>query len=86
MKSKSKFRFLASLILASAFGVFLGISPLTSFGEEAPEMGMMDVNYCLHNVSGDDGLANFCQIDRCAPVTGQGTVVGPCGSGSGMGE
>lgn len=49
MKSKSKFRFLASLILASAFGVFLGISPLTSFGEEAPEMGIMDVNYFQHN-------------------------------------
>lgn len=80
MKEKSKFSFAAKLILAAVFGVLLGFSPLTSFGDEVPETEMMDVNYCHHNVGGDEGISTFCQIDRCAILTGQGSSVGPCGS------
>lgn len=85
MKEKSKIGFAVKLMLAAVFGVFLGISPLTSFGDEVPETEMMDVNYCHHNVMGNEGLTNFCQVDRCALLTGQGSSVGPCGTSPGMG-
>lgn len=85
MNEKSKIGFAAKVILAAGFGVLVGVSPLTSFGDEVPEIGMMDVNYCHHNVGGNEGLTNFCQIDRCAILTGQGSSVGPCGSSPGMG-
>ncbi|GEM_PF-1190962 len=86
MNEKSKIGFAVKLILAAAFGVFLGISPLTSFGDEVPETEMMDVKYCHHNVGGSgDGLSTFCQVDRCAVVSGTGSSVGPCGTSPSMG-
>lgn len=81
MKEKSKIEFAVKLMLAAAFGVFLGISPLTSFGDEIPETEMMGFSYCHHNVGGSgEGLSTFCQIDRCAVVSGTGSSVGLCGS------
>ncbi|MDG1276031.1 MAG: hypothetical protein P8O16_02040 [Algoriphagus sp.] len=85
MNGKSKIGFAAKVMLAAGFGVLLGVSPLTSFGDGVPETGMMDVNYCHHNVGGDNGLTNFCQVDHCAILTGQGSSVGPCGTSPGMG-
>lgn len=82
---KSKVNLIASFVLASAFGVFLGISPLTSFAEENSSSELWDIAYCLHNVNGDSGLANFCDVSRCAMVTGQGSIHGACGTSGGGG-
>lgn len=36
--------------------------------------------YCAHNVIGDQGVTNFCDIDRCAVLTGQGSSLNLCGT------
>lgn len=82
---KSKTHFIASLVLASAFGVFLGISPLTSFAEKNSNAELMNISYCLHNVNGNSGIANFCSGNRCAVHTGQGSEHGACGTSGGGG-
>jgi hypothetical protein len=80
MKEKSKIEFAVKLMLAAAFGVFLEISPLTSFGDEVPEVEIISASWCQHNINGDSGLATFCQLTYCAHAAGGGSVVGPCGS------
>jgi len=80
MRKKSNFRYLASLVFASAFGVFLGITPLTSFGSEGASSGMMDVQYCNHNIDGNNTLSTFCKLTGCTHATGVGSNIGLCGS------
>jgi hypothetical protein len=80
---KQNIGFILSLAFAMAFGITLGMSPLATFAEESMEFKSLDVAYCQHNVIGDNGIANFCAGTRCAMHTGQGSVVGPCGTSGG---
>lgn len=88
MKLSNKFGLTAKLVLAVILGVFLGISPLTSFGEASESTALLGLQYCSHTIAGDSGLSTFCQLDRCAHATGAGSNVAPCGNidpGPGMG-
>jgi hypothetical protein len=82
---KGKIEFLITAIFAALFGVIVGTSPLTSFANQSKSNELMDVSYCNHSVNGNSGITNFCNVNRCAILTGQGTGVGPCGSTGGGG-
>nr|MBI1230176.1 hypothetical protein [Cytophagales bacterium] len=62
---------LAAGVVAMSIGLF------NSFSVEA-EGG--SGGYCTHSVDGDTGVTNFCNVDRCATLTGQGSGLGMCGS------
>ncbi|UJP64646.1 hypothetical protein [Mongoliitalea daihaiensis] len=70
----------AKVAAAVTLGVTLGLSPMMSFGEEAAEAALMGISYCQHNIDGNSGIGTFCQITRCAILTGSGSNIGPCGS------
>lgn len=87
MKQKPKYGFAVKVIFAASLGVLMGLYPLTSVGDDSElDSSPMDVSYCQHNVDGNSGIATFCQINRCAIVTGSGSNVGPCGSDGSVGE
>jgi hypothetical protein len=76
----------AKVAAAAILGVFIGLSPMTSFGEDVAEAALMGTSYCQHNIDGNSGVATFCQITRCAHATGQGINVGPFGSDESLPE
>ncbi|MFC0262745.1 hypothetical protein [Fontibacter flavus] len=80
MKLKNLIVNAVKISAAVVLGIIIGLSPMTSFGEDVVETAMMGTSYCQHNISGDDGLATFCQITYCSHATGVGSNVGPCGS------
>ncbi|EKB47265.1 hypothetical protein [Cecembia lonarensis] len=82
---KEKLNFMLTAIFAALFGVFVGTSPLTSFANQKTSNELMDVSFCNHSVDGDSGITNFCSVNRCAILTGQGHGVGPCGTTGGGG-
>lgn len=82
MKNKSKFSLTAKILFAAIFGVFLGMSPLTSMGSLSPSSNVMFAQYCNHNIRGDEGLSTFCKLTGCTHATGDGSNVAPCGDAS----
>jgi len=80
---KEKFNFMATVFFAALFGVIVGTSPLTSFANQKNSIEFTGVSYCNHSADGNSGITNFCSVNRCAILTGQGNGVGPCGTTNG---